>query len=172
MQCVWTRCGAWIGLHWVLFILAVKISNVPFAWVGIGNGVRCDVRVGNPGCYVRRNFGEAIFVFGLRSFGRASIFGVKRSRGGVSRVDHICLRGCDFSIFKCLVARRLDHRVIACMKLGGAFCSAPLCCLFPRSGSVMASGWTLRPSLFDTVCLVVLASFVTVVRLTVNTSNC
>jgi drug/metabolite transporter (DMT)-like permease len=158
-----TLIGALIGLHWVLFFLAVKISNVSVCMVGVAT-VSLWTSVLEPLMLSSAKFRRGDFVFGMLIIAAvASIVGSETDHAvGFAVSITSAFVAAVFSILNASFARRLDHRVIACYEMGGAFLFCALC--LPISARWLSDGvgLDLRPSLFDAMCLVVLAVVCTV----------
>ncbi|TWU33417.1 DMT family transporter [Novipirellula artificiosorum] len=155
--------GAMIGLHWVLFFLAVKISNVSVCMVGMAT-TSLWTAILEPLMLPAAKFRRGDLVFGFLII--LAVAGIVRSE-----LDHSlgfavaiasAIVAAIFSILNSPFAKRLDHRVIAFYEMIGAALFCGLC--FPVSAYWLSEGrgLDLRPGLFDSIYLVVLAVVCTV----------
>jgi len=155
--------GCLIGLHWVLFFLAVKIANVSVCMVGIAT-VSLWTAILEPLMLPAAKFRRGDLLFGFAVIVAVAMivqselehaigFAVAISSAFVAAI---------FSILNSPFAKRIRHRVIAFYEMVGAAIFCAMC--LPISALWLSDerGLDLQPSLKDFAYLVLLAVVCTV----------
>ncbi len=150
--------GTLLGLHWILFFLAVKLANVSVCMVGMAT-ISLWTAILEPILLPGVSFKRRDCVFGILIIGAvALIVGCDLEHlVGFAVAFASAIAAAIFSIFNSPLAKRIDHQVIAFYESAAAtlFCTAclPLSAWYLSEGR----GLDLQPSLLDLVYLVILA---------------
>ncbi|WP_419195297.1 DMT family transporter [Novipirellula herctigrandis] len=155
--------GFLIGLHWVLFFLAVKIANVSVCMVGMAT-VSLWTAILEPMMLPTARFRRGDFVFGLLIILAVTVIvhsELDQSVGFAVAIGSAIVAA-TFSILNSPFAQRLDHRVIAFYEMIGAAIFCGLCLPISALWLSEGRGLDLRPSVTDWLYLVILAVVCTV----------
>jgi drug/metabolite transporter (DMT)-like permease len=160
--------GALIGLHWVLFFLAVKLSNVSVCMVGMAT-IAFWTAFLEP--FIRGGRRVSAYEVGLGLVIVAAVVLITRSgfkfAGGLAVAVASALVATVFSVLNSGFTTRHHHWAVAAWEMLGAFAFCALClplspALAPGAATVSGAGLTWLPKQADVLWLLVLALACTV----------
>ncbi len=155
--------GGIIGLHWVLFFLAVKVANVSVCMVGAAT-ISLWTAVLEPVMIRGRVLRHMDMVFGCLVIAAVAMIFQSETQYAVGFAIAIAaaIAAAVFSIINGVFAKHTPHRVIAWYQLTGALVFCALCLPVSARWLSEGQGLDLVPSPMDWVWLVILAEVCTV----------
>jgi len=158
-----TATGGLIGLHWILFFLAVKISNVSVCMVGVAT-VSLWTAIVEPLLIRGRRVQPMDLAFGICVIGAVALIfqsQLKFANGFLVAIA-AAMVGAIFSVINGLFAQRYDHRTITFYEMVGAFVFCVLCLPISARWLSGGRGIDLVPTAWDLANLIILATMCTV----------
>ncbi|TWU41167.1 EamA-like transporter family protein [Novipirellula aureliae] len=155
--------GCLIGLHWVLFFLAVKIANVSVCMVGMAT-ISLWTAILEPLMLPNTRFRRGDLLFGFAVILAVAMIVQSELEHWVGFAVAIfsALVAAVFSILNSPFAQRVRHRVIAFYEMAGAALFCALCLPISAFWLSDGRGLDLQPSLTDFAYLVLLSVVCTV----------
>ncbi|TWT73095.1 DMT family transporter [Allorhodopirellula solitaria] len=155
--------GGVIGLHWVLFFLAVKVANVSVCMVGAAT-ISLWTALLEPLMVRGRVLKRMDLVFGVLVIGAVAIIFQSETQYAVGFAIAIAaaIAAAVFSIINGFFAKHTPHRVITWYELTGACLFCALCLPISAHWLSEGRGLDLMPSAMDWFWIVILAELCTV----------